>query len=458
MFPKILFTSLVVAGVTCAAVAEADDRHRPFRGAFGISVLLCKYSDAPAPSKSPDFYARQMIEPGTGGLADFLNDISHGSITLEGSQVRGWYTLDQTEAEARAYGGGGSSTRGLKHKDCVDKAKEEGYTPPDDHLVVVVSSPGIDTFGGFGGAFVREDASVGTIAHEVGHGLSLRHSMSDDPNYCNVGWASIGEYDDRWDLMSFGNVRSMPLGEFGRAGPSLNTYHQDRMGWLDRDKILRFGADGRIERQVTLTASTRPEGNGFLMVRIPFDVNDLYRYYTVEYRVAEEWDGGIGADRVMIRETKNATLTKCSTGNQRSGGYRSYLLRDPGNRTPLESIDRNGVEVDVISKDPSAGRAVVRIRSARPLRCVQGFVWREARPEDRVCVTPARRAEVREENRLADSRRQPGGGAYGPDTCRQGYVWREAFPGDHVCVPPASRSKAREENSEAHERLARKGA
>jgi len=80
-------------------------------------------------------------------------------------------------------------------------------------------------------------------------------------------------------------------------------------------------------------------------------------------------------------------------------------------------------------------------------RCEAGFVWREANPSDKVCVTPAIRAQTQEENRLAASRRSPNGGPYGPDTCLQGYVWREAYQGDVVCVPPSSRDQAREDNA-----------
>ena len=29
---------------------------------------------------------------------------------------------------------------------------------------------------------------------------------------------------------------------------------------------------------------------------------------------------------------------------------------------------------------------------------------------------------------------------FGPDTCLQGYVWRDAFPDDHVCVTPETRA------------------
>ena len=42
--------------------------------------------------------------------------------------------------------------------------------------------------------------------------------------------------------------------------------------------------------------------------------------------------------------------------------------------------------------------------------------------------------------------------AYGPDTCINGYVWREAVPNDHVCVVPAVRAQARADNEAAPSR------
>ncbi|MDY0743896.1 toll/interleukin-1 receptor domain-containing protein [Paucibacter sp. R3-3] len=85
--------------------------------------------------------------------------------------------------------------------------------------------------------------------------------------------------------------------------------------------------------------------------------------------------------------------------------------------------------------------------------CVNGYVWREARPGDIVCVTPKRRSITVNENQQADSRRRPKGGASGPDTCVVGFVWREAFDGDHVCVKPASREAAAEDNREGPSRV-----
>jgi hypothetical protein len=86
--------------------------------------------------------------------------------------------------------------------------------------------------------------------------------------------------------------------------------------------------------------------------------------------------------------------------------------------------------------------------------CASGYVWREARPKDHVCVTPASRDRVTQENRTAPQRWNPSG-AFGPSTCIQGYVWREAFEGDTVCVSPQRRAEVKKENQLAASRRAR---
>ncbi|WP_432932695.1 hypothetical protein ACQPZZ_15625 [Microbispora sp. CA-135349] len=87
-----------------------------------------------------------------------------------------------------------------------------------------------------------------------------------------------------------------------------------------------------------------------------------------------------------------------------------------------------------------------------PDTCVSGYVWREARPSDHVCVTPAVRTQTAKDNSVRFSRWT--NGAYGPHTCVTGYVWREAFTGDDVCVTPAVRQQVRNDNAAAAGRRA----
>lgn len=90
-----------------------------------------------------------------------------------------------------------------------------------------------------------------------------------------------------------------------------------------------------------------------------------------------------------------------------------------------------------------------------PDTCIQGFVWREARGGDTVCVTPPTRDATAQQNANAAQNREPNGGAFGPATCKPGFVWREAFDGDVVCVTPAVRSQAAGDNAAAGSRYQR---
>lgn len=89
--------------------------------------------------------------------------------------------------------------------------------------------------------------------------------------------------------------------------------------------------------------------------------------------------------------------------------------------------------------------------------CVQGFVWREARPSDHVCVSADDRDRTAQENALAASRVSPGTNGNGPNACAIGFVWREAYPEDLVCVTPDRRDRAQFDNEHANERFVRSG-
>jgi hypothetical protein len=106
--------------------------------------------------------------------------------------------------------------------------------------------------------------------------------------------------------------------------------------------------------------------------------------------------------------------------------------------------------IEIHPRDPIV--AVTAPKPFGPDTCKQGFVWREAIPNDHVCVVPSERDQARIDNAQSGQRRQPGGGASGPDTCRQGFVWREATPADHVCVTPETRARVTNDNQHVGER------
>jgi hypothetical protein len=90
---------------------------------------------------------------------------------------------------------------------------------------------------------------------------------------------------------------------------------------------------------------------------------------------------------------------------------------------------------------------------AQPDTCVSGFVWREARSGDTVCVTPGMRATIAQQNSTPGANKDPNAGS-GPQSCSQGYVWREAFNGDTICVTPDFRAQVLADNGAAPSRVA----
>ena len=113
----------------------------------------------------------------------------------------------------------------------------------------------------------------------------------------------------------------------------------------------------------------------------------------------------------------------------------------------LAGFGQGGVSA---APDRATGPEVQRVALPHgPATCKQGFVWRTAAPHDLVCVTPGTRQATHDENALAASRREPGGGAWGPDTCKSGFVWRLAFPEDLVCFTPDRRDQAQADNAAA---------
>ncbi|HKH47651.1 MAG TPA: toll/interleukin-1 receptor domain-containing protein [Thermoanaerobaculia bacterium] len=130
---------------------------------------------------------------------------------------------------------------------------------------------------------------------------------------------------------------------------------------------------------------------------------------------------------------------------------------------PVGTVDSGGSPEDPSAEEETPGPAP-DVSTAEPEpqplpygpdTCKQGFVWREARPEDHVCVTQEIREQTVLDNQQADARRDPAGGPYGAATCLSGYVWREAFDGDTVCVPPETRDQARLDNEHVKERRMR---
>jgi hypothetical protein len=274
MMSRDAFRLVLVALAISAAVAwPAQSQARPYRGGIPWSLLLCKFSDSPAPPNDVTYYRNMTIASGTKGLDDYIRSIAYGQADLTGSVLHGWYT----EAHTFAYEQGLSS-RWQRVQDCLDTAAAsttDKYVPPAGQRVYVITSPGVD-LGGWEntGAIGGDDVALPEIAHEFGHGVGLNHSWSDDTAWKDISWTGPGEYDNPWDLMSAANVYVDPTGAFGGGPPFLDGHHLDELGFLSKSRVTTLGVDGILSRTIMLAGLTHPEASGSLLARIPFDSND----------------------------------------------------------------------------------------------------------------------------------------------------------------------------------------
>jgi hypothetical protein len=428
---------LLAMATTLAVAWSADSQARPYRGGIPWSFILCKFSDSPAPPNDANYFRNMTIVSGAKGLDDYVKAISYGKADLSGSVLHGWYTEPHTLAYEQ-----GLANRWQRVQDCLDTAASsptDPYVPPAGQRVYVITSPGVDLAGWENtGAIGGDDVALPEIAHEFGHGIGLNHSWSNDVTWKDANWAGGGEYDNPWDLMSAANVYVDPTGAFGGGPPFLNAHHLDEMGWIPKPRILTLGVDGILSRTVTLAALTHPEASGYLLARIPFDANNRFHYYTVEYRTPDSWDSGIPASIVMINEVQNNNSYYQTTLIRQLGIYAGT-----GNGPPVQTIALSGVTISV--SGTSGNQATIKVSTQFALPCAQGYVWREASPIDRVCVTPTVRTQTAADNAMAGSRHLPNS-----TTCVAGYVWREAYPGDVVCVTPATRAEAKTDNENAY--------
>jgi hypothetical protein len=69
-------------------------------GSQKFAVFLCKFSDnSNVEPFTPDFYRQLIAERGTGGLNDYWIAASQGAINLDGSDIFGWRTIQQKQAD-----------------------------------------------------------------------------------------------------------------------------------------------------------------------------------------------------------------------------------------------------------------------------------------------------------------------------------------------------------------------
>ncbi|WAZ19276.1 hypothetical protein STRCI_000313 [Streptomyces cinnabarinus] len=276
------------------------------------AVLMCKFSDVAAQPQEAPFFEDlfTMAGAGKGGMADYWRDMSGGAISLTGSTVFGWFTLELSLATARTWTWPGARTDLVRA--CVEAADTAVDFSAFQGIIALLNAP-IDS-----GSSMRQVLKVGDgeqefglvnldpgawfntfAAHEMGHGYGLPHSFSDEP--------AFSEYGDGWDIMSAetfgGRSPTHTHPRFAKSGPALCGVYQDRLGWFRGNEKLDLSSLGR-GATFTLSALDKPPP-GIRLIRIR--LGSSTQYYAVELRMpqATGWDSGIDRPGVLVRHVRD---------------------------------------------------------------------------------------------------------------------------------------------------------
>ncbi|HEY9627316.1 MAG TPA: hypothetical protein V6C84_08440 [Coleofasciculaceae cyanobacterium] len=285
------------------------------------AFILFKFSDDNSEPNPREFYEELFTEVGRGthNIVDYWESVSHHQVDLSGSEVIGWLTIDQTlqqwQADQAQLGMDITNLAQLQNNQAdqrlIDTAQanvqagfkklrydviqqvRQAAASADFSLskyygIVAVSNVSFDLWGSPREALISGTTTdLSGLAHEMGHGYGLPHSM--DTRY--------GDYTDWWDIMSYGSCAMVSFPDHGRftngCGPVLNAHNMERLGWLDATRVFVWNRDnGSGHQTIRLCALTSLNDLGFLAAKVD--------QYLVEFRFPESWDGGIPRACVMV--------------------------------------------------------------------------------------------------------------------------------------------------------------
>jgi hypothetical protein len=327
-------------------------------GSQKFAVLLCKFSDnSNVEPYAPDFYKQLIAERGTGGLNDYWVAASQGAINLDGTQIFGWRTIQQKQADFLSARPGrwdkilGAITAFPE----VDTSKYAG--------VIAMYNTDVGDAGNANNGVLASPTSMSVtfLGHETGHVFGLQHSF-DQSDRKDASWSAPGEYYDKYDIMSAMNVYNTYDPKFQQRGPLLCAANLDRMGWLDPSRIWSLPTASSWSDTFDIVSMSHPETPGYLAAR----VNGLY----VEFRTQELWDAAIPRPGILLHRMSdpNAVIIASDLTNYVDDWQPGQMYGPPD----LKMAIQGGVQVRVISFDLNAKKARVSVRVAARRPFVEG--------------------------------------------------------------------------------------
>ncbi|KAM3719332.1 DNA-directed RNA polymerase I subunit [Dirofilaria immitis] len=458
------------------------------------TVILCKFADTTKyEPQTRDWYQKWMTGSGADTIAKYFMDVSNGIYTITGTNVLGWMTLPWTVKQVKLMALMDKTLRNddnfntlffIKAKQlCIEFAARK--TKLNKKKITILNTEYGAMYGKKDGVLITPQLSFNSVlTHEMVHSFHIGHSYSD--REINIfPFAHMGEYDDRYDLMSTANAW-MYKSKYGLSGPGLNGPHLDYLGWLPSNRILYFGS------------IPHAWSNDWLLVMVPYDNNDPSNVFTLEFRTPVNYDSGITQEAVLIHKIDrkgtnyySTIVTHCKNYDEMMVGteWVHFIQQEttqfyPTIKIRVERIDKqqqiaillinstfspiscnitemqDNLKNDRNKTDYRHFNETNIKKSDKISRCEQkkffkdlmtfgmnacndGYIWRTIDSYDYVCVTKERKQQI--QNRKEVRNRH--------GICREPLVLRKAFPNDNACVTQKEFMITQQENAESYKNM-----
>ncbi|MCP9261763.1 hypothetical protein DINM_005090 [Dirofilaria immitis] len=420
------------------------------------TVILCKFADTTKyEPQTRDWYQKWMTGSGADTIAKYFMDVSNGIYTITGTNVLGWMTLPWTVKQVKLMA--------LMDKTLRNDDNFNTLTKLNKKKITILNTEYGAMYGKKDGVLITPQLSFNSVlTHEMVHSFHIGHSYSD--REINIfPFAHMGEYDDRYDLMSTANAW-MYKSKYGLSGPGLNGPHLDYLGWLPSNRILYFGRDGRSSSIIRLSSLSIPHAwsNDWLLVMVPYDNNDPSNVFTLEFRTPVNYDSGITQEAVLIHKIDrkgtnyySTIVTHCKNYDEMMVGteWVHFIQQEttqfyPTIKIRVERIDKQQqIAILLINStfSPVKKLFIFIVKFFKDLMtfgmnaCNDGYIWRTIDSYDYVCVTKERKQQI--QNRKEVRNRH--------GICREPLVLRKAFPNDNACVTQKEFMITQQENAES---------
>ncbi|VBB25224.1 unnamed protein product [Acanthocheilonema viteae] len=443
------------------------------------SVILCKFADtAKYEPQTREWYQKWMTGSSADTIEKYFMNVSNGIYTITNTKVLGWLTLPWTVKQVKLMAlmdkalwnnDNFSSSFFVKAKQLCIKLAAERINLNKRKITILNTEHGA-MYGKNDGVLITPRLSFNSVlTHEMVHSFNIGHSYS-DRQITIFPFARMGEYGDRYDLMSTANAW-MYMSQYGLSGPGLNGPHLDYLGWLPSNRIFYFGRDGRSSSIIRLSSLSisHASSNDWLLIMVPFDKNDSANVFTLEFRTPVNYDSGITQEAVVIHKVNRKGANYYSTIITHSKDYDEMIVGTEW----IHFLEQDDPEIsckDIRTENSTNGTNEMNYnhtlngtqlkQSAKILQCAQneffknlatfgmnachnGYVWRMIDPYDYACVTKKRQQEIQNQRNVRNRR----------GICHKPLMLRKAFPNDNACVTREEFAITQQENTESYKNM-----